>query len=64
MFLLNYNFDQGLIYFIRSWTKNFIDKDHNISINGIPMNVASVAEEGLDLKTYLDEILMKMGHDA
>jgi hypothetical protein len=64
MFLTNDEFDKGLIYFLRNSTKNFILRDPNLSINGLPMNVASVAEEGLDLNTYIDEILMKMNEDA
>ena len=41
MFLLDDEFDKGMIYFIRNSTKNFIMQNKDASINGLPFEMAS-----------------------
>ena len=52
MFLLDNEFDKALIYFIRNSTKNFLIDNSEHSLNGLPIVVASIAEENPNAKTF------------
>ena len=41
MFVFDREFDLGITFFIRSATKNFIEKKRDCSINGLPIELAS-----------------------
>ena len=56
-------FDLSMIYFIRNTTKNFLNWHGERSFNGIPINVAILADSD-SLDEYIDKILMKMNEDA
>ena len=56
MFILDQDFDLGMIYFIRNSTKNFIESNRDISINGLPLSLASEVEENEDAKNLDDYI--------
>ena len=67
MFLLDSDFDLAMVYFIRNSTKNFLLKHRDHSLNGLPIEFASEAEENLkakNLQDYIDNILMKDNEDA
>lgn len=62
MFVFDKDFDLGMIYFIRNATRNFIEHNKDKSINGLPIELASEAEEMENAKTledYIKNILMK-----
>ena len=67
MFLFDRQFDLGMVYFIRNATRNFIEQNREISINGLPIEMASVVEENplaKNLDDYITNILMKEDEDA
>ena len=67
MFLFDRQFDLGMVYFIRNATRNFIEQNREISINGLPIEMASVVEESplsKNLDDYITNILMKEDEDA
>ena len=67
MFVLDREFDLGIVYFIRSSTRYFIENNMDASINGLPMESASEAEENpkaKNLKDYIKNILMMENEDA
>ena len=61
MFVFDPEFDEGMIFFIRNAVKNFIEKQKNYEINGIPIELGLI-EEFPHMKTlsnYLENFLMK-----
>ena len=67
MFVLDREFDLGMVFFIRSSTRYFIENNMDASINGLPMEIASEAEENpkaKNLKDYIKNILMMENEDA
>jgi len=48
---MNDNFDLALIYMVRNLTKNFIEWHKDVSINGLPIDMACVAEEDPKART-------------
>ena len=67
MFLIDRDFDLGMVYFIRNSTRKFLEKNRGASINGLPIELASVVEENPKAKSlddYITNILMKDYEDA
>ena len=44
-FLVEDYFDKAMIYFLRIMTKNFIEKHHSRSINGLPIEMMPIVED-------------------
>lgn len=67
MFIFDSEFDLAMTFFIRNATRNFIVCNRDISINGLPIELASVVEENpraKNLDDYISNILMKENEDA
>ena len=67
MFLIDREFDLGMTFFIRNSTKNFIEANKDASLNGLPLELASVVEENPNAKSlddYIKNILMMENQDA
>eukprot|EP00350_Pseudokeronopsis_sp_OXSARD2_P009616 CAMPEP_0170566018 /NCGR_PEP_ID=MMETSP0211-20121228/79565_1 /TAXON_ID=311385 /ORGANISM="Pseudokeronopsis sp., Strain OXSARD2" /LENGTH=63 /DNA_ID=CAMNT_0010887069 /DNA_START=19 /DNA_END=210 /DNA_ORIENTATION=- len=63
MFLMDSQFDKAMIYLIRSMTKSFLKTYQERSFNGLPLQVAILADAD-DFDKYLDDIVMSMQTDA
>ena len=67
MFLIDREFDLGMTFFIRNSTKKFIEANKDASLNGLPIELASVVEENQNAKSlddYIKNILMMENQDA
>lgn len=56
-----------MTFFIRNSTKNFIEANKDASLNGLPIELASVVEENQNAKSlddYIKNILMVENQDA
>ena len=45
MFIVDRDFDLGMVFFIRNSTMRFIERNKDCSINGLDLVIAPVAEE-------------------
>ena len=54
--MLDDEFDLGMIFFIRNSTKNFLIQNRGRSMNGLPIELASIVEENEKAKELDDYI--------
>ena len=56
-----------MIYYIRNATKNFIEQNRGVSINGLPIEIAAVVEENPRAKSlddYIKNIVIQDNENA
>ena len=61
LFVLEKEFDLAMVHYIRNATKNFLEQNRDVSINGLPIEMASVVEENPKAKSlddYIKNIVM------
>ena len=61
LFVMDKEFDLAMVHYIRNAIKNFLEQNRDISINGLPIETASVVEDNPKAKTldeYIKNIVM------